>query len=322
MIWDDIEYNYAAQASFESETVVLPISKSGFLPGDAHALAVAHIGVQSSIAACSLFDGVELAFLELPVSVGEPLPPAIVRQTGHDMLNSVGLVLAGAGGNTLEWVSDAHNATRPKFSTAYHAVRALAAAMQLNRIKDEAALARTTIIGTVSTYNPYRDGKQEGDALTASGELYDPGAWTAAIQIDLRNQFGGIRYGRLYQPAFALVESGDKQVIVKVNDVGPLRPGRVLDLNERTMRYFDPFLARGLLADARISLLPGEDWTPGPITSASLISFATSSWRIAPAQLGPIVPAESEKDLLRLGTRLPSSIQESVRAEAAPNVDG
>ena len=66
---------------------------------------------------------------------------------------------------------------------------------------------------------------------TASGELYDPEAWSAAIQIGLRGAFGGIHYGRNYRPAFALVECGDRRAIVRVNDVGPLMPGRVIDLN-------------------------------------------------------------------------------------------
>lgn len=64
---------------------------------------------------------------------------------------------------------------------------------------------------------------------------------------------------------------------MKISDVGHLKPGRVLDLNERSMRYFDPFLARGLLADARVTLLPGEDWTPGPVNGARLISVASST---------------------------------------------
>lgn len=55
-------------------------------------------------------------------------------------------------------------------------------------------------MGTVSTYNPYRDGIEEGGPQTASGELYDPAAWTAAIQVDLREQFGGVRYGSLTNP--------------------------------------------------------------------------------------------------------------------------
>ena len=60
-----------------------------------------------------------------------------------------------------------------------------------------------------------------------------------AIRIDLREQFGGVRYGKNYRPSYALVKNGDKHLIVKINDVGPLAPGRVIDLNERSMRYFN-----------------------------------------------------------------------------------
>ncbi len=73
--------------------------------------------------------------------------------------------------------------------------------MGLPRIQSEAALNNAMIMGTVSTYNPYRDGIEEGGIQTASGELYDPAAWTAAVQTDLREQFGGVRYGKLYQPS-------------------------------------------------------------------------------------------------------------------------
>lgn len=164
----------------------------------------------------------------------------------------------------------------PKFFAAYRSVLKQIAVMGLQRIQDNAELVRATIVGMASTYNPHREGKDEGGVQTASGESYDPGAWTAAIQIDLRDQFGGVRYGSLYQPAYALVESGDKRVIVKINDVGPLRPGRVIDLNERSMRYFDPFLQRGLLSDAKVTLLPGADWTPGPVGGFELASFASA----------------------------------------------
>jgi rare lipoprotein A len=40
-----------------------------------------------------------------------------------------------------------------------------------------------------------------------------------------------------YRPAYALVANADKRVIVKINDVGLLEPGRVIDFNEQTMRY-------------------------------------------------------------------------------------
>jgi hypothetical protein len=102
------------------------------------------------------------------------------------------------------------------------------------------ATTGSAVVGIASTYNPFRPGYRSGGRETASGELYDPAAWAAAIQTNLRGRFGGVRYGKNYRPTYALVSSQDKQVIVKVNDVGPLEPGRVVDLNEQTMRYFDP----------------------------------------------------------------------------------
>jgi rare lipoprotein A len=122
--------------------------------------------------------------------------------------------------------------------------------------------------GAASAYNPYLEENGSEEKLTASGEPYDPTAWTAAIRVDLREQFGGVRYGKNYRPTFALVELGEKCVIVKINDVGLLGPGRVIDLNERSMFYFDSTQQLGLISDVTVSLLPGEDWTPGPIGSA------------------------------------------------------
>ena len=94
--------------------------------------------------------------------------------------------------------------------------------MGLPRIEGAAALARATITGKVSTYNPYRDGREEGGPETASGELYDPAAWTAAIKTDLRNRFGGVRYGKLYQAAFALVGAAANGSLSKSMMSGPL----------------------------------------------------------------------------------------------------
>ena len=123
-----------------------------------------------------------------------------------------------------------------------------------------------TIVGVASTYNPYRAGYRSGGPETASGEPYDPTAWTAAIQTDLREQFGGVRYGKDYRPAYALVASADKQAIIKINDVGPLKPGRVIDLNEQAMRYFSHGQDFGLIETVKITLLLGDDWSPGPIS--------------------------------------------------------
>jgi len=131
--------------------------------------------------------------------------------------------------------------------------------------KGKAAGRGVTIIGVASTYNPYRPGRQEGGKETASGEPYDPIEWTAAIQTDLREKFGGVSYGKQYRPAYALVEGADKKAIIKINDVGPLKAGRVIDFNEQTMRYFDPTLKLGLIRGVMITPLVGDDWPTGPI---------------------------------------------------------
>jgi rare lipoprotein A len=128
-------------------------------------------------------------------------------------------------------------------------------------------LAPAMIVGIASMYNPNDpdDAEDSGGHETASGELYDETGWTAAIRIDLRARFGGVSYGNGYQPAYALVEAGDKRAIVKINDVGPLAPGRVIDLNERAMQYFDPTLQLGLLNGVRVTPLAGTNWTAGPV---------------------------------------------------------
>ncbi len=133
------------------------------------------------------------------------------------------------------------------------------------------------IMGAASTYNPYDVGDNDaGGAETASGELYDPIAWTAAIQIGLRGTFAGVRYGRLYKPTFALVELNGKRAIVKVNDVGPLRPGRVIDLSTQSMHYFDSSLRRGVLNGVLVTPLVGANWTPGPLGTTPAVSVASN----------------------------------------------
>ena len=130
-----------------------------------------------------------------------------------------------------------------------------------------------SIVGTASTYNPYKPGYREGGLETSSGEHYDPSAWSAAIQTGLREKFGGVHGGKA---RYALVEGVDKKVIVKINDVGPLEPGRIIDLNERAMRFFDATLQRGLIRDVKVTPLRGDDWTPGPIAGEEIASAVDS----------------------------------------------
>jgi len=74
----------------------------------------------------------------------------------------------------------------------------------------------------------------------------------------LRETFGGVRHGKEYRPVYALVEVANKRAIVKTNDVGPLKPGPVIDFNKQTMRYFDPTLERRLVHSVKITPLPGR----------------------------------------------------------------
>jgi rare lipoprotein A len=125
------------------------------------------------------------------------------------------------------------------------------------------AASGAAIVGAASMYNPYRPGYREGGAHTASGERYDPSAWAAAIKTNLRKKFGGVQYGG--RPKYALVEGAGRKAIIKINDVGPLTPGRIIDFDEQTMRYFDPSLRLGVIDGVKVTPLPGADWTLGPL---------------------------------------------------------
>lgn len=136
--------------------------------------------------------------------------------------------------------------------------------------------ASEAMTGTASMYDPGDKGDRDaGNAETSSGENYDANGWTAAIQIDLRDRFGGVRFGRNYQPAYALVEAGGKQLIVKINDVGPLKPGRIIDLNVRAMRYFDPSMQASLIAEVKVTPLAGEEFALGPVTGPMPVTVAS-----------------------------------------------
>jgi rare lipoprotein A len=117
--------------------------------------------------------------------------------------------------------------------------------------------AGEVIVGTASFYDE--------PGPTASGEAYDPNAFTAAALIELRDKFGGIRFGKNYQPAYAIAEYGGRRAVLKFNDVGPLKPGRKFDLSRAAMEHFGG-IDQGLLAEFRITLLPlGQDYATGPI---------------------------------------------------------
>lgn len=114
------------------------------------------------------------------------------------------------------------------------------------------AKEREKITGKASFYDKGFAGKQ-----TSTGEKYDPEANTAAIQIGLRDKFGGVHAGGKDQ--WADVEYNGKTVRVRINDVGPLAPGRVIDLSRGVMRQFDPTLSKGVLEGVTVTpVSPGE----------------------------------------------------------------
>jgi rare lipoprotein A len=122
-----------------------------------------------------------------------------------------------------------------------------------------------TIVGAASFYDISGE--------TASGEQYDPKAFTAAAQLAIRDRFGGIRFGSLYRDAFAVAEYGGKKLILKFNDVGPLRPGRKFDLSRAAMEYFDG-MDKGVLPDLKVTVLPlGQEFAPGPVTDEQLAAL-------------------------------------------------
>jgi rare lipoprotein A len=132
-----------------------------------------------------------------------------------------------------------------------------------------------TIVGIASFY--------DDPGETASGEQYDPNAFTAAAQLRIRGEFGGIKFGRLYQAAYGVGEYEGKKIILKFNDVGPLKPGRKFDLSRAAMTYFDG-LEKGLLPGFKVTPLPlGPAYPAGPITDEQLTALLmgndeTKSW--------------------------------------------
>jgi rare lipoprotein A len=316
MVWDETSFSAAIasmQTDANAESVVLSFTHGGSsVAGNSEPVFL--VDFDADRETCELDSTVALSRLTL-AAVNDHATTGLVPLHANPIAHpSADIIFTKLGGNGTNVISNARKEMVSKFSTAYRSVLKLAAMVGLPRIQEEAALSRTTIIGTISTYNPYRDGKEEGSVQTASGELYDPSAWTAAIQTGLRNQFGGVRYGKLYQPTYALIASGEKQLIVKINDVGPLKSGRVLDLNERSMRYFDPFLAQGLIRDVKITLLPGGGWQTGPVGEVYAIDFDAASRQRHDGF------ANEEVELANMRARLAPMTEPDIKADARAEV--
>ena len=142
-------------------------------------------------------------------------------------------------------------------SVATVASNALASPMAMSRDLLRHVAAHDVMQGIASFY--------DDPGLTSSGETYDATLFTAAIQIDLRDQIGGVRYGRKYRPVYGVAEYGGKRAVLKFNDVGPLKPGRKFDLSRAAMAHFGG-IELGLLPEFKVMMLPpGRDYTLGPV---------------------------------------------------------
>lgn len=100
---------------------------------------------------------------------------------------------------------------------------------------------------------------------TSTGETFNTNAYTAAIQIGLRDQFGGV--SGTSGPGYAIVENLDngRKIVVKINDVGPLAPGRVIDLSEASSKYLLNSRRPGSVGRVRVTRI--QNGVPGPMTS-------------------------------------------------------
>ena len=145
-----------------------------------------------------------------------------------------------------------------------------------NSSKERQLVPADVIVGVASYY--------DYPGNTASGEPYDPNAFTAAVHFSVRHEFGGIRYGNKYQAAYGIAEHGGKKLILKLNDVGPLRPGRKFDLSRAAMTYFGG-LTKGLLTDFKVTRLPiGVTYRMGPITEEETPAVAGQQFADLPAE--------------------------------------
>jgi peptidoglycan lytic transglycosylase len=159
-----------------------------------------------------------------------------------------------------------------------------------------------TIVGIASFY--------DDPGETASGEQYDPNAFTAAAQLRIRGEFGGIKFGRLYRAAYGVGEYEGKKIILKFNDVGPLKPGRKFDLSRAAMAYFDG-LEKGLLPDFKVMPLPlGRTYPAGPITDEQLTALLMGNDETK-------VASADEKQTPASVAHIPASVA-TLGAETAP----
>jgi hypothetical protein len=154
------------------------------------------------------------------------------------------------------------------------------------------------IVGNMSVYDS-RLGGMNGSGILATGGQFDPASYAGALQLDLAKTFH-TGYGQK-ATGYALVEVNGRKLIIKVNDNGPLRPGRILDGTPATMNYlvsgadYDSTLHNNLLTNVKVTLLQGE-YTTGPVTGATTPAITQVDYAIGDSYaVGLNLPGLSEK---------------------------
>lgn len=135
--------------------------------------------------------------------------------------------------------------------------------------------------GTASWY-----GRKDGfhGKRTSSGEIFNTDKLTAAIQENLRGEFGGVSYeGQLYYAKVTNLDN-DKSVIVKINDVGPLTSGGIIDLSEASFKK----IASGGLGQGRLYNVTVQKLGPAPREVSKQASISDEKNNIA-SGLNPFI---------------------------------
>jgi rare lipoprotein A (peptidoglycan hydrolase) len=174
--------------------------------------------------------------------------------------------------------------------------------------------------GQATYYGPGFQGNR-----TSQGDRFNTEEYSAAIQIDLRNKFG-VPAGTK-QLGYARVTNLDtrKSILVKLNDVGPLTSGRVIDLSQASFRSLSPTgtLGPGVLNNIKVEYLgqfkkgnpvgptttPSRKPTPPPprptISELEVQTYQESQEELpppqeSPAELDPLSPFYTDKGVKQL----------------------
>lgn len=174
---------------------------------------------------------------------------------------------------------------------------------------------RAKLTGNATTYNPFIPGGwKTGGGQTATGAMYNPNGWEAALQLDLAKQYGcGYGSKRTCKAIVEVPETGLAAILV-INDNGPMcadpataarapdcrsggRFARIIDLNERAMRELSRGKSgnnSGMFRNVTVTLLSCDFGQVGLLNAKSQFDLVDLQ-KIAPTPL-PNTPVPTGYD--------------------------